>query len=111
MYLQKWFLGARPEDIKKENVKEFFLWAFFNRSGPPGKDDAELEEMIQATEEHLGRRIESGRGKAMCLRLTMDKVDMMHRSLIWYWVSELCCNMSIILIMRSVLALSTFSLT
>ena len=86
-YLQKWFLGAAPEDIRRENVKEFFLWAFFNRGGPPGVDDEELEEYVTATERLLGRSIEPGRGKAKCLRLTLDKVDMLHRSLTWYFVS------------------------
>jgi hypothetical protein len=87
-YLRKWFLGAPLDDIKKENLKEFLLWAFFNRGGPPGDDDDELEEYVQSTEEHLGRKIEPGWGKARSLRLTLDKVDMLHRSLIWYFV----CN-------------------
>ncbi|KAE8449498.1 hypothetical protein EG329_008106 [Mollisiaceae sp. DMI_Dod_QoI] len=83
-YLQKWFLQADPKDIKRENVKEFFLWAFFNRGGPPGDDDEELEEYVVATEKLLGRPIEEGRGKAVCLRLTLDRVEMLHRSLSWY---------------------------
>jgi len=85
-YLQKWFLGADSSEIKKENVKEFFLWAFFNRGGPPGDDNEELEEYVSATEKLLGRPIEDGRGKAKALRLTLDRVDMLHRSLIWYCV-------------------------
>ncbi len=87
-YLQKWFLGADPKEIKRENVKEFMLWAFFNRGGAPGDDNEELEQYIKATEQLLGRPIEEGRGKAECLRLTLDRVDMLHRSLIWYFVSE-----------------------
>ncbi|KAB5518707.1 hypothetical protein GE09DRAFT_1208261 [Coniochaeta sp. 2T2.1] len=31
-----------------------------------------------------GRKLEPGRGKAKCLRLTYDKVEMLHRSLKWY---------------------------
>lgn len=101
-YLSKWFLGAPLTDIKRENLKEFFLWAFFNRGGPPDEDDAELEEYIDAVEQLLGKKIEPGRGSAQCLRLTLDRVDMLHRSLIWYGVSrpwqlpsakcsDLCC--------------------
>jgi hypothetical protein len=86
-YLRKWFLGAELEDIKRENLKEFFLWAFFNRGGPPGDDNEELEEYVAATEKLLGRPIEGGRGNAKCLRLTLDRVDMLHRSLTWYCVS------------------------
>jgi pimeloyl-ACP methyl ester carboxylesterase len=85
-YLQKWFLGSDPKEIKRENVKVFLLWAFFNRGGPPGDDNEELEEYVTATEKLLGRPIEEGRGNAQCLRLTLDRVDMLHRSLTWY-----CC--------------------
>ena len=85
-YLRKWFLGADINEIKRENLKDFLLWAFFNRGGPPGDDDEELEEYVSATEKLLGRPIEEGRGNAQPLRLTLDKVDMLHRSLIWYFV-------------------------
>ena len=85
-YLQKWFLGADKNEIKRENLKDFFLWAFFNRGGPPGEDNEELEEYVAATEKLLGRPIEEGRGKAKALRLTIDRIDMLHRSLIWYCV-------------------------
>jgi len=85
-YLQKWFLGAPPEEIKRDNIKEFILWAFFNRGGDPGADDEELEEYVCMYEDLLGRKFEEGRGKATCLRLTLEKVDMLHRSLAWYFV-------------------------
>lgn len=96
-YFRKWCLGADAKDIKRENVKEFFLWAFFNRGGPPGDDDEELEEYIVATEKLLGRSIEEGRGSAKCLRLTLDRVDMLHRSLTWYFVDtppQISCPLS-----------------
>ena len=86
-YLKKWFLEAPANEIKRENIKEFFLWAFFNRDGPPGNDDEELEEYVVATEIRLGRKIEEGRGNAVCLRLTIDAVSMSHRSILWYFVS------------------------
>lgn len=95
-YLRKWFLGAPLETIKRENLKEFFLWAFFNRSGPPAEDNDELEEYVEATEQLLGRKIEAGRGSAVCLRLTLDQVSTLHRSLVWYFVRFLiCCNLSV----------------
>jgi hypothetical protein len=86
-YLQTWFLGSQPDEIRRENVREFFLWAFFGRAGPAGEDDEEVEEYVEETEKLLGRRLEPGRGNAQCLRLTLDPVDLLHRSLIWYWVS------------------------
>jgi hypothetical protein len=88
-YFRKWFEGADINEIKRENVKEFFTWAFFNRGGAPGDDDDELEEYIAISEKLLGRSIEPGRGKAKALRLTLDKVDTLHRSLTWYSVRSL----------------------
>lgn len=84
-YLRKWFLGAPITEIKRDNLKEFFLWGFFNRGGLPGDDNDELEEYITRTEKLLGRKIESGRGTAKCLRLTLDPANMLHRSIVWYW--------------------------
>ncbi|RDW73298.1 hypothetical protein BP6252_07205 [Coleophoma cylindrospora] len=84
-YLRKWFLGAHLEDIHRENLKEFFLWAFFNRDGPPGEDEDELNGYVHATEKLLGRDLEDGWGRAKCLRLTLDKAEMLHRSLVWYF--------------------------
>lgn len=86
-----WFLGAPVEEIKRENLKEFFLWAFFNRGGPPGDDDEELEEYVAQTEGLLGKEIAPGKGNAKCLRLTLENVNMMHRSLVWYTVSVFIC--------------------
>ena len=76
------------DEIRHENMKDFFLWAFFNRCGVPGDDEEEIEEYIDATEELLGRRIEPGRGSAQCLRLTLTQVDIRHCSYIGYWVSQ-----------------------
>ncbi|KAI9804009.1 MAG: hypothetical protein M1833_000290 [Piccolia ochrophora] len=83
-FLSKWFLDAPLSDIKRDNVKEFYSWAFLDTDTPKPDDDEELEEYVDGIEETLGRRIEPGRGKAKCLRLTLDKVDMRHRPLIWY---------------------------
>jgi len=86
-YLSKWFLDAPASEIKRENVKDFFRWAFFNTGESDLVDDEELEEYIREMEKLLGRKLEAGRGNAKCLRLTLDKVDMLHRSLMWYLVS------------------------
>ena len=86
-YLAKWFLDAPASEIRRENVKDFFRWAFLNAREPDPAYDEELEEYIGEVEKCLGRTLEPGRGKAKCLRLTYDKVEMLHRSLIWYLVS------------------------
>ena len=83
-YLSKWFKHAPMSQIKRENVKEFFCWAFLNRELHGTEDDEELEEYVDRMEGLLGRSLEPGRGSATSLRLTVDSVDMLHRSLTWY---------------------------
>jgi hypothetical protein len=85
-YLSKWFKDAPLEDIKRDNVKEFYNWAFLNSGTWNPEDEEELEECIQGFEKTLGKKFEPGRGKAECLRLTLDPVHMIHRPLIWYLV-------------------------
>jgi hypothetical protein len=86
-YLTKWFRDAPVAEIKRENVKDFFRWAFLNSGEPDPAYDEELGEYIGEMEKLLGRKLEPGRGDAQCLRLTLDKVEMSHRSLLWYLVS------------------------
>ena len=83
-YLSKWFKHAPLSQIKRENVKEFFCWAFLNREQYGAEDEEELEEYVIRMEGLLGRSLEPGRGSAKSLRLTLDSVDMLHRSLTWY---------------------------
>jgi hypothetical protein len=86
-YLTKWFMDAPASEIKWENVKDFFRWAFLNTGVPNTEDDEELEEFVSEMEKLLRRKIDPGRGNAECFRLTLGKVDMLHRSFIWYMVS------------------------
>ncbi|KAI0893660.1 hypothetical protein F4806DRAFT_475361 [Annulohypoxylon nitens] len=87
-YLQMWFLGADESEIRRDNVRDFILWAFFDRR--PGneseEEDAELDGYMDGIEKLLGRRLEPGRGKAEGLRLTLDEVETQYRSIAWYFV-------------------------
>ncbi|OAR00269.1 hypothetical protein LLEC1_03402, partial [Akanthomyces lecanii] len=83
-YLRKWFRGAAEAEIKRENVKDFFRWAFLNTDKVETADEEELDEYVREMETLLGRTLEPGRGTAECLRLTLSKVEMLHRSLMWY---------------------------
>lgn len=74
-------------EIKRENVKDFFRWAFLNTKDYDTKHDQELEQYITEFEEMSGLRLEPGRGSADCMTLTVRPVDMLHRSLVWYFVS------------------------
>ena len=92
-YLSQWFLGAPEEQIKRENVKEFIRWAFLNTEQTKSEDEVEVEGYVKAMEKLLGRDIPSGKGSAKSLRLTVDKVDCLHRSLLWYLV---CYSLAIL---------------
>ena len=101
-YLRLWFLDGNPAEIKRDNVKELFLWAFFDRgivsavadderdqrlnTEAPETIEEELEEYLVRTEELLGRPLEPGRGTAVPLRLTIDVIETRYRSLWWYAV-------------------------
>ena len=87
-YLSQWFLGAKEENIKRENVKEFVRWAFLNAGQAENEDgdEGEVEGYVEAMGKLLGRDIPAGKGSAKSLRLTVDKVDCLHRSLLWYLV-------------------------
>jgi len=88
-YLVKWCKDAPLSEIKRENVKDFYRWAFLNSKTSTSFEEAELEEYVDKFEEYSGLKIEPGYGSAKCLRLTLDPVDMVHRSLAWYLVSFL----------------------
>ena len=85
-YLSKWFQGASLNEIRRENVKDFFCWSLLNKGEYGLLDDDELEEYANGVEKILGRKLEPGRGDATPLRLTLDGVRMLHRPLLWYMV-------------------------
>lgn len=93
-YLSKWFKDAPLLEVKRENVKEFYRWAFLNTSAVDPADEIELEENVEKFEEYTGHKLEPGYGKAKSLRLTLDKVDMIHRSLAWYLIVFVVDNMT-----------------
>ena len=88
-YISGWFLNTPPSDIKRENVKEFFRWAFLNTDMADPTYDDEIEGYIKNVEIETGLSFEHGRSEVKCLRLTLDRVGALHRSLIWYSVRPL----------------------
>lgn len=85
-YLSLWALGADIKDIKRDNARDFFLWAFFDRddAGPDDDISHELEGYITKTEAILGRPLPPGRGNVEPLRLTLDTIQYQYRTYIWY---------------------------
>jgi len=87
-YLSKWFMDSPAWEIKTENIHEFLRWAFLNTQDVNEEQEQEINEYTEATENLVGRSFAPGRGSAKSLRLTFDKVNMLHRSLFWYLVSH-----------------------
>ncbi|KAK8075507.1 hypothetical protein PG997_010170 [Apiospora hydei] len=93
-YLRLWFLGADPAEIRRDNVRDFILWAFFDRRpGAESADEAaECAGYLDIIEQRLGHELEPGRGSAQSLRLTFDSIETRYRSFIWYiliWIVDL----------------------
>lgn len=88
-YLSLWALGADINQIKRDNVCDFFLWAFFDCDHVREDDDIhdELEGYIAKTEAMMGRPLPPGRGdNVKPLRLTLDTIQTQHRSVVWYLI-------------------------
>ena len=83
-YLRLWFRKAPLSEIRVENVKQLYTWAFLNKQSHDLDDEAELDEYVNETEQLLGRRLKSGRGNATPVLVTLDKVRTLYRSLFWY---------------------------
>jgi len=88
-YLRKWFKDAPADEIRRENVKQFFRWGFLNTDDVEEGHDEEMDEYVDGVEKSLARPIEPGYGAARPLLLTLDPVGMQHRPLVWYMVSDL----------------------
>ncbi|KAI8955000.1 hypothetical protein F4801DRAFT_587176 [Xylaria longipes] len=87
-YLRTWFLKANQSDIRKDNVREFLSWAFFDRhlGNETATELEELDEYVAEIERRVGYKLEPGRGKAESLRLTLDEIEVRYRSVVWYLV-------------------------
>jgi pimeloyl-ACP methyl ester carboxylesterase len=86
-FVSLWFKGAPVDALKRDDVKDWLCWGFLDKPTGSIEDDEELEEYVSETERILGRRFEEGRGSFPAIRTTIDKVEMQHRSLLYYIVS------------------------
>lgn len=100
-YINRWYLGARPGEVRRENVREFFAWGLMYRGSETEQErttrvqehpdeskaqEEELDEYADGIQTLLGRRLEPGWGSAKSLRLTVDQVNMSHRPVLWYLI-------------------------
>ncbi|KAH8674283.1 hypothetical protein BX600DRAFT_378444 [Xylariales sp. PMI_506] len=88
LFVRKWMLNVPLEEVRRENVKDWLMWALFERDSSGGyvgaEVDAELEQYLEEIEERLGLHFEPGRNDVEVLRLSFDPVIIQHRSLLFY---------------------------
>ncbi|KAI0926716.1 hypothetical protein AcV5_007432 [Taiwanofungus camphoratus] len=84
-----WYTSSQgpAETIKRDNVKEWLLWALFGDDGSgiqPEWED-ELEKYITQIEAFIGQGLEPGRNEDVTSKaFTFDTVKMLHRPLLCY---------------------------
>ena len=101
-FFSGWFRGAKIDDIGREDVKEFFNWAFWDgRADVHGVDAKELEEYTIKVEQMLRTPFKEGRGTAKSLRLTLDPIYMECRTLLWYGLIMIADTATHVLMKRS----------
>ncbi|GKT56152.1 alpha/beta hydrolase fold family [Colletotrichum tofieldiae] len=86
-YIRRWHCNAQLGDIRRENVKDWLLWALFDKQGHPGEHEEELEEYIADAEERAGITIKGGFGDSTPMRLSFDPINITHRSLLFYLIT------------------------
>ncbi|KAK5170582.1 uncharacterized protein LTR77_005170 [Saxophila tyrrhenica] len=85
-FMSGWFRGAKPENIGRDDLKDFLNWAFWDGRAdmsPGGADEKELEYYMSRVETMMRRPFKPGRG-SQPLCLTMDPIEMECRTLFWY---------------------------
>lgn len=96
-FISGWFKGARLEDVYRENVAEWLLWAFFNKHSRDeyfsDSDDAtslEVESFVERFEQETGIVAHPGYNpNVSCIRLNSDPVKTIHRPAMVYLVNPL----------------------
>jgi pimeloyl-ACP methyl ester carboxylesterase len=87
-----WFLCSPGRQIWRDNVVDWLLWALFSARTSEGLPEweEELDYYTTVMGEYVGYPLRPGTNSEMqCLRLTMDRVHMVHRPFVWYMVSFL----------------------
>ncbi|KAE8391688.1 hypothetical protein BDV23DRAFT_171463 [Aspergillus alliaceus] len=83
VYLQRWFNNAKREEIKRDNLKDFFRWAFFNDNQTDGQTE-EIEIYTAQMEKLLKRELPLGKGSAEHMGRKVSRGHCSHRSILWY---------------------------
>lgn len=83
-----WFKGAPVEQLRREDLKDWIVWVLWNSTDRSVADEAELAEYVAYAEEVLKIRFCEGRSVHGPLLITAEPLNMLHRPLVWYIVSD-----------------------
>ncbi|KAL1923426.1 uncharacterized protein VTP21DRAFT_8406 [Calcarisporiella thermophila] len=87
--LSLWFNGAHVNDLRKENIREYLGWAFYDKY----LDELTVQEvqttegMIRILEQKIGSKLENGyNSNVNCMRMTLDPFTSLSRPLVVYGI-------------------------
>ncbi|CAH0046366.1 unnamed protein product [Clonostachys solani] len=83
-FLTNWFQGARVEDLRRDDIKDFLAWTFAKKSISFQYYDCDLDHYITHMEGVLGRTFPPGRGCHQAMRLSLDPLQVQHKPLVYY---------------------------
>ncbi|KAK6081212.1 hypothetical protein SCUP234_04865 [Seiridium cupressi] len=86
LFVRKWFNNAHLDEIYRDDVKDWLLWALWGTDSEAGIEADELEEYIVIAEEKGKLTLPKGRAGAKPIRLNLDPVQMLHKSLLFYTI-------------------------
>lgn len=84
LFMRKWFNQAHLDEIYRDDVRDWLIWALWGQDNSEGIDEDELDEYISLAESKAEYTLDKGKGGAKPIRLNLDPVRMIHRSLLWY---------------------------
>lgn len=84
LFIRKWFDNAHLDEIYRDDVKDWFIWALWGTNSEEGIDADELDEYTAIAEERGGWVFPRGRAGAKPIRPNLDPVRMSHKSLMFY---------------------------
>lgn len=88
-FLKGWFVVSEIDEIRRDNVKDFIRWAFFNNLPGGRETEDDIESYTRQLEALQGRRFPPGKNSSLeHLGQRLERTDGLHRSLLWYLVGE-----------------------
>ncbi len=85
-FLNVWFMGARLDQIHRDDLKDFLAWSFLYQTEASAADDDELETYVSRVEGTLGIAFPPGRGLFRAMQVSTDPLRARHKPLFFYLV-------------------------